>query len=100
MNRACEKRKRFTIHISSLALPCTVAFLADNPFYPKRFAVYAGWRCSTSTIKDVAKELHLDRKTVKELGKQYLREKLRRAYGLRDEEYLRRKVLTCMLPDI
>jgi len=24
----------------------------------------------------------------------------RRAYGLRDEEYLRLKVLTCMLPDI
>jgi transposase len=24
----------------------------------------------------------------------------RRAYGLRDEEYLRLKILTCMLPDI
>ena len=24
----------------------------------------------------------------------------RRAYGLRDEEYLRLKVLTCMLPEI
>ena len=56
-----------------------LAFLADNPFYTKRFAVYVGKRCSTSTIKDVAKELHLDRKTVKELEKHYLREKLRRA---------------------
>ena len=56
-----------------------LAFLADNPFYTKRFAVYVGKRCSTSTIKAVAKELHLDRKTVKELEKHYLREKLRRA---------------------
>ena len=56
-----------------------LAFLADNPFYTKRFAVYVGKRCSTSTIKDVAKELHLDRKPVKELEKHYLREKLRRA---------------------
>lgn len=54
-------------------------FLADNPFYTKRFAFYVGKRCRTSTIKDVAKELHLDWKTVKELEKQYLREQLRRA---------------------
>lgn len=56
-----------------------LAFLADNPFYTKRFAYYVGRRCSTATIKDVAKELHLDWKTVKELEKHYLREKLRRA---------------------
>ena len=55
------------------------AFLADNPFYTKRFGFYVGRRCSTSTIKDVAKELHLDWKSVKELEKQYLREKIRRA---------------------
>lgn len=54
-------------------------FLADNPFYTKRFAFYVGKRCRTSTIKDVATELHLDWKTVKELEKQYLREQLRRA---------------------
>jgi len=54
-------------------------FLADNPFYTKRFAFYVGKRCNTSTIQDVAKELHLDWKTVKALEKQYLREKLRRA---------------------
>jgi transposase len=56
-----------------------LAFLADSPFYTKRFAFYIGKRCSTSTIKDVAKEFHLDWKTVKELEKQYMREKLRRA---------------------
>ncbi|MBE7547922.1 MAG: ISL3 family transposase [Planctomycetia bacterium] len=54
-------------------------FLADNPFYTKRFAFYVGKRCNTQTIKDVAVELHLDWKTVKELEKQYMREKLRRA---------------------
>ena len=34
-------------------------FLADNPFYTKRFAYYVGRRCRATTIKDVAKELHL-----------------------------------------
>lgn len=54
-------------------------FLADNPFYTKRFAFYVGRRCESATIKDIAKELHLDWKTVKELEKQYMEEKLRRA---------------------
>ena len=56
-----------------------LSFLAENPFYTKRFAFYVGKRCSQSTIKDVAKELHLDWKTVKELEKQYMQEKLHRA---------------------
>jgi transposase len=56
-----------------------LSFLADSPFYTKRFAFYIGKRCSTSTIKDVAKEFHLDRRAVKELETQYMREKLRRA---------------------
>lgn len=56
-----------------------LSFLAENPFYTKRFAFYVGKRCSQSTIKDVAKELHLNWKTVKEFEKQYMREKLRRA---------------------
>lgn len=34
-------------------------FLADNPFYTKRFAYYVGRRCRSGTIKDVAKELGL-----------------------------------------
>lgn len=55
-----------------------LSFLADNPFYTKRFAFYVGRRCRTSTIKDVAAELHLDWSTVKALEMQYMREQLRR----------------------
>jgi len=52
-------------------------FLADNPRYTKRFALYVGRRCRTATIQDIAKELYLEWHTVKELEKQYLREQLR-----------------------
>ena len=31
-------------------------WLADNPFYSKRFAFYIGRRCRTSSIQDVAKD--------------------------------------------
>ena len=54
------------------------SWIADNPFYTKRFAFYVGRRCRASALKDVAKELHLDWKTVKGLEKQYMREQLRR----------------------
>jgi len=54
-------------------------FLANYPFYTKRFAYYVGKRCQSSTILDIAKELRLNWKTVKEMEKQYLCEKLRRA---------------------
>lgn len=54
-------------------------FLADNPLYTKRFAHYVGRRCASATIQAVAKELHLDWHTVKELDKQYMREQLARA---------------------
>ena len=54
-------------------------WLADNPFYTKRFAFFVGRRCRASTIVDVAKETHLDWKTIKELDKQYMREQIRRA---------------------
>jgi transposase len=54
-------------------------WLAANPFYTKRFAFFVGRRCRTATIRDVAREVHLDWKTVKDLEKQYLREQLRRA---------------------
>jgi transposase len=58
-------------------------FLSDNPFYTKRFGFYIGRRCRTSTITDIAKEFHLDWKTVKELEKQYMREQLRRGPAIR-----------------
>jgi transposase len=54
-------------------------WLADNPFYTKRFAYFVGRRCRDSSIKAVAEELALDWQTVKELDKQYMTEQLRRA---------------------
>jgi transposase len=54
-------------------------FLADNPLYTKRFAYYVGRRCRSSTIKEVADELHLDWGSVKELDKQYMRAQLAKA---------------------
>jgi len=53
-------------------------WLADYPFYTKRFAFYVGRRCRNSSLTDIAKELHLNWKTVKALEKQYMREQLRR----------------------
>ena len=66
--RSCGKVKRERLD-----------FLADNPLYTKRFAFYVGRRCRTATIKDVARELHLDWHTVKTLEKQYMRVQLERA---------------------
>ena len=65
--RSCGKVKRERL-----------AWLADNPFYTERFAWLVGRRWRAATIKDVAKDLHLDWETVKELEKQYMREQLRR----------------------
>jgi transposase len=53
-------------------------WLADYPFCSKRLALYVGRRCRDSTIQDVAKEFHLDWRTVKVLEMQYMREVLRR----------------------
>ena len=55
------------------------AFLADTPFYTKRFAFAVGRRCRAASIKSVAKELRLDWHTVKGLETQYMQEQLRRA---------------------
>ena len=44
-----------------------LAFLADNPFYTKRFAYYVGRRCRQATIKDIAQELNLHWETIKTL---------------------------------
>jgi transposase len=53
-------------------------WLADNPFYTKRFAFFVGRRCRGMTIQDVANETRLDWHTIKELEKQYMKEQLRR----------------------
>jgi transposase len=54
-------------------------FLADNPHFTKRFALYVGRRCRQASIRDVAKELKLDWDTVKTLEMQYMRAQLKRA---------------------
>ena len=54
-------------------------WLADNPFYAQRFAFFVGRRCRAATIRDVARETHLDWKTIKALEMQYMAEQLRRA---------------------
>ena len=54
-------------------------FVADNPFYTKRFAYYVGRRCRSATIKDIAEELKLDWHAVKELDKQYMAAQLAKA---------------------
>ena len=56
-----------------------LAWLADHPFYTKRFAFFVGRRCRAMTIQDVAQETHLDWWTVRKLEMEYLREQLRRA---------------------
>lgn len=66
--RSCQRVKRERLD-----------FLADNPFYTKRFAWFVGRRCRASTIRDVARELHLDWHTVKALDKQYMEAQLERA---------------------
>lgn len=35
-------------------------WLANNPFYTKRFSYYVGRKCRAMSIQDVAKELKLD----------------------------------------
>ena len=54
-------------------------WLADSPFYTKRFAYYVGRRCRQATIKDIAQELNLDWDTVKTLEKQYMAAQLAKA---------------------
>ena len=54
-------------------------WLADNPFYTKRFAFFVGRRCRETSIKEVADELSLDWQAVKDLDQQYMQEQLRRA---------------------
>jgi len=47
--------------------------------YTKRFVWKVGQRCQTASIKDVAKEYNLSWHTVKNMEKEYMEEKLKRA---------------------
>ena len=51
-------------------------WLAANPHYTKRFALYVGKQCRSTSIKEVATDLHLDWHAVKEMDKLYMREQL------------------------
>lgn len=50
--------------------------LAANPHYTKRFALYVGKQCRSTSIKEVADDLRLDWHAVKEMDKLYMREQL------------------------
>jgi len=63
-----------------------LAFLSDNTKYTLRFAMQIGGLCRAMTITDVARRMHLDWHTVKELDKLYMREQLARAGEPRDQE--------------
>jgi len=68
---ACSWSSRFDACSARTALRWSASdFLADNPFYTKRFAFYVGKRCRSATIREVAEELHLDWDMVKSLEKQ------------------------------
>src|SRR5207244_4341734 len=53
--------------------------VSPTPFYTKRFAFFVGRRCRAATLPEVARELHVDWRTVQELDQQYMREQVRRA---------------------
>jgi transposase len=54
-------------------------WLAANPHYTKRFALYVGKQCRSASVKEVADDLRLDWHAVKEMDKLYMREQLARA---------------------
>jgi transposase len=53
-------------------------WVADNPFYTKRFSSYVGRKCRSMTVQDVARELKLDWHAVKGLEKEYMQRQLSR----------------------
>jgi transposase len=56
-----------------------LAFLSANTKYTLRFAMQIGGLCRAMTIRDVARRMHLDWHSVKDLDKIYMREQLARA---------------------
>jgi len=53
-------------------------FLSANTRYTLRFAMQIGGLCRAMTVRDVARRMHLDWHTVKELDKLYMHEQLSR----------------------
>lgn len=56
-----------------------LAWLADNPHFTRRFALYVGRLCREMTVKRVAALLHLTWHQVKDLEKQYMQAQLAKA---------------------
>ena len=72
-------RRRIYLELSVRRVFCPVCnavrqerldFLSDNYRYSKRFAFEVGQRCARSSIKDIARELHLEWHVVKRLEKE------------------------------
>ena len=55
-----------------------LAFLSANTKYTLRFAMQIGGLCRAMSIQDVARRMHLDWHTVKDLDKIYMTEQLAR----------------------
>ena len=51
-------------------------WLADNPHYTRRFALYVGKQCRSASIKEVAEDLRLDWHAVKAMDTLYMQEQL------------------------
>lgn len=54
-------------------------WLAEQSGYTKRLAMEVGRRCRVTSIRDVARAMHLDWKTVKEMEKQYMQAQVEHA---------------------
>ncbi|HYW32940.1 MAG TPA: ISL3 family transposase [Gemmatimonas sp.] len=53
-----------------------LAWLAANPHYTERFALYVGKQCRSTPLKEAADDLRLDWHAVKEMDKLYMRAQL------------------------
>lgn len=51
-------------------------WLAANPHYPRRFALYVGMPCRSASVKEVADDRRLDWHAAKEMDKLSMREQL------------------------
>lgn len=71
--------RRVFCHVCQAVKRERLDWLADNPRYTKRFAFTVGRRCRLMTVKDVAEEMNLNWRTVKDLDKLYMAEQLRQA---------------------
>jgi transposase len=60
-------------------------WLSENPHYTKRFALYVGKQCRSTSVKEVAEDLRIDWHAVKEMDKLYMREQLAVAGPVRPE---------------